>query len=137
MAAVTLLVSTLVMGLLLAVILVAVTRRGTKRSYSVALSGGGGGRSNVESTAPGVSENWMLALVGVIVLAALGAAVVFADGGLVFGGLVAALLLAYLSWGIYQSARYRGLPSAHSVGLTVWVVGIVLSAAIGVKLLLA
>jgi hypothetical protein len=45
------------------------------------------------------------------------------------------LVVAYLAWGIYVLARSRGLPQAHSVGLSTWVIGVVLIGAIAVQLL--
>jgi hypothetical protein len=45
------------------------------------------------------------------------------------------LVVAYLMWGIYVLGRSRGLPKAHSVGLSTWIIGIVLIGLIAVQLL--
>lgn len=76
------------------------------------------------------------------VLVALGVVVVLAAVALaVADPLTVALLagpmlvVAYLLWGIYVLARSRGLPRAHSVGLSTWVIGVVLIGVIAVQLL--
>lgn len=45
------------------------------------------------------------------------------------------LLLGYLFWGTYRSARNRGLHSAHAVLLSLWLFGSLFLVAIAAKLL--
>jgi hypothetical protein len=67
------------------------------------------------------------------------------DGGLgmqglalaAFGALFGTLLVGFLVWGVYSSARYRGLASAQAAGAGAWVLGMVLVAGITVALLFA
>lgn len=46
------------------------------------------------------------------------------------------MLLGFLLWGTYSSARHRGLPSAHAALLSAWLLGSLSVTAIAVKLVL-
>jgi hypothetical protein len=78
-----------------------------------------------------------LALVAVVVVAALlGAVALLVDPVAVVYLALAALVVGFGAWGVYSLARFRGLPPAHSVGLSAWLFGVVLIGVVTVKLLL-
>jgi hypothetical protein len=72
----------------------------------------------------------------VLVVAVVAAAVVLENAVLVFGAVVPGLLFAYFGWGVYHMARSRGLPRAHSVGLSAWLVGVLLVGVVATNLVL-
>ncbi|MFB6101005.1 MAG: hypothetical protein ABEJ73_00380 [Haloplanus sp.] len=129
----TFLLVTVVTGLVVvgAGLLVARLRRSehpARRSSSRrALTLSGAGTTGVHPDTPAV---------GVVTLAVVVAAVAIVTGprAVVFAALPA-LLLAFFTWGIYSLARSRGLPRAHSVGLSAWLFGVVLIGVVVVKLL--
>lgn len=136
MAELVLLVSAVVTALLLAGVAFAASELGSWRSYrptfAAAVPGGGGDHEHDESLPRGVK-------VGVLVLAVagvVGASVLFVDGVGTFLVLLGALLVGYLGWGVYYMSRARGFPVAHSVGLSAWVLGVLLIAGIAGKLVL-
>jgi hypothetical protein len=50
---------------------------------------------------------------------------------------LALLVVGFFSWGVYNLARIRGLPTAHAVGLSAWLFGVVLVGVVALQLLLA
>lgn len=132
MAVSLLLLVTVVMGVLLAGTGVAVARMRRGERYVPALrrSGGPSGRSGGASVG---SAGVALGVAVLLVVAGASAAVGVGTLALLAGP---ALVVAYLSWGIYTLARSRGLPKAHSVGLSAWVIGVVLIGVVAVQLLL-
>lgn len=127
------LVSTAVMGLLLvgaAVVIARIQRR------SIGTSTLGSRRDSAVEVADSPLESDTLALAVAGVLVVFAAAAVYLDAGTLLAVAVAAALLAgFFAWGVYNVARARGLPQAHSVGLSAWMFTVVLVAIIAVKLL--
>ncbi|WP_435181854.1 hypothetical protein [Halorussus sp. AFM4] len=87
---------------------------------------------------------WIAGFLAMILVAGGGAVLLVSDaafaaavGGwtavaLVFGG----LLVGFLLWGTYSSARFRGLASAQAALLSLWVFGSLFVAGVAVKLVL-
>jgi len=73
-----------------------------------------------------------LAVLGAVVVTAI-AARVAGPSAVVYGGL-AALVVGFFAWGVYSLGRSRGLPRAHSVGLSAWLFGVVLVGLVAAKL---
>jgi hypothetical protein len=135
------LVITVVMGLLLVGATAAVARLRSSGSGGggsrLALAGGGrpalAGEPEPE---PSDVPSELLVFGALVVVAALVGAALVVDVVLVVVLALSTVVTAYLAWGTYTLARARGLPAAHSVGLSAWLVGVVLVGAIGVKLML-
>lgn len=136
------LVSTLIMGVLLALVVSYVGRTNQLR-WSLARSAitdQGGGASLTRDTSS-ESEASVLAIVagifGTILLAVgISAGIGGSIGGVgLFIGFMAGMLGIYLVWGIYHIARSRGLKFAQSVGIGVWFLGLLLLLGILGKLL--
>ena len=126
---------TVVMGVLLVGAGVAIARiRGSGRSASTARAVGRRLPARAGATDAGHSETLGLALVVLL----LGVAVIGAVTDPVAAVFVAlpALLGGYFAWGIYSLARARGIPRAHSIGVSAWLFGVVLVGVLAVKLLL-
>jgi uncharacterized membrane protein YphA (DoxX/SURF4 family) len=139
MASGDLLVGTAVMGLLLVGAGVAVARLRRReqytpklRSYRRELAALPGETADARS----VPTDTLALAAAVLILVVAGAAIAMGAGTMVLAAVAPLVLLAYFAWGIYSIARARGLPRAHSVGLSAWLFGVVLAAVIGVKLLL-
>ena len=130
-----LLVSTVVMGMFLVGAALSTTwmrkRPGYAPQFHPASHDGliEGGKSGFVQSNAGI-----LALVALLVV--FGGGVLFGDGTLGLVVVTPVLIAAYLTWGVYHIARVRGLPRAHSVGLSAWVFGVVLVGTVAVKLLL-
>lgn len=119
-----------VMAVVLAVAAAGVARLRLRDSYrpsfgDIAPDDGGALSSNAVALA--------LTLLVVVVVAA---ATVLENPVLVFGAVVPLLLFAYFGWGVYHMARSRGLPRAHSVGLSAWLVGVLLVGVVATNLLI-
>lgn len=87
----------------------------------------------VSRVAVRASDTGTIAVV-VATVAVVAAAGVAGAEAVVFAGL-AALVFGFFAWGVYSLGRSRGLPRAHSVGLSAWLFGVVLIGVIAVKLL--
>jgi hypothetical protein len=72
----------------------------------------------------------------VAALVVLGGVALLTDPVTVTFVFLSALVAGYFAWGIYSLARARGLPKAHSVGVSAWLFGVVLIGVVAVKLLL-
>jgi hypothetical protein len=139
MAVGALLASTVLMGLLLVTVAFWLDRLGDDRGYTPTLgAAGGGGRGGAAGTTgtDSVSSDQLMLFVVLVTLVIGAVAVAVGDGVMVFGALAGTVLLGYLGSGVYLSARSRGLPQAHAVGVSVWIVSMVLIAGLGLKLLL-
>ncbi|MXR20474.1 hypothetical protein [Halobacterium bonnevillei] len=139
MASGDLLVGTAVMGLLLVGAGVAVARLRRRehytpklRSYRRDLAALPGETADARS----IPTDTLALVAAVLVVVVAGAAIAMGAGAMVLAAVAPLVLLAYFAWGIYSMARARGLPRAHSIGLSAWLFGVVLAAVIGVKLLL-
>lgn len=125
---------TVVMGVLLVGAGVAIARiRRSDRSASTAGAVGRQLPARAGATDAGHSDTLGLALVVLL----LGIAVIGAATDPVAAVFVAlpALLGGYFAWGIYSLARARGIPRAHSIGVSAWLFGVVLVGVLAVKLL--
>lgn len=131
----------LVTGLVLLAVGMFVIRGRAWRRYSPSVSGGAGGLAPAAEQ-EGVPLRWLARAVLVVTAAGLvGLLVVSSATGMlpaVFGviGGFALVLLAFLVWGVYTTARFRGLYSAQAAGATVLLVGLLVVVAIMVKLML-
>lgn len=152
------LVSALVTGTLLLVVWGFILRLEDWRHYELAPSRPsrgagaverrGGERALVERGSVEHDDSmmaWTLGFLLLVLVAGGGAVLLVSDVALAasFGdwttlvGVLGALLVAYLLWGTYSSARYRGLPSAHAALLSAWLFGSLVVAGIAVKLVFA
>lgn len=128
------LLSAAVMGILLVGAALATSWTGRRRSYrpSFQLTTDGDRVDGLASrvTLSNAAFAGSLALLAVFVGSAL-------LGNPTLGLLAVALatIAAYFAWGVYNIARVRGLPVAHSVGLSAWLFAVLLVAAIAVQLL--
>ena len=143
MATSTYLVSSALTGLLLIGIVAYLVWGRDWRGYAVPT---GGSAETVDGLARSPAV-WSLAFLALAFALGLGA-VLFVGGASAVGvspatvGVAIALLSAlifvlFLFFGVYRSARYRGLKSAQAAGVGTWLVGLLLIAAITVKLLTA
>lgn len=154
MASVSYMFSTLLMGLLVVGVAVALVRLGNRRQRPAA-AGGGDGRTDDGTDTLGrygsaigrMARNpgtWYVVFF-LLVFGFVGGALALVTsppeiGGAVFlalGLAFAAALCAFLAWGVYQSSRYRGLKSAQAAMVGAWVLGSLLIVAIVVKLVLS
>jgi len=134
MAELALLTSAVVMGLLAVLCAFAISAFGSRRTDRAELAAasiGRGAKGGSAGVHPGVKFGVPVVAVGAVVVAA----VVVADGVGSFIALIGLLVVAYLGWGVYYMGRVRGLPRAHSVGLSAFVFGLVFTAVIAGQLL--
>lgn len=131
-----LLVSTVAMGLLLVGAGLATTRTRKRPDYIPKFHPGGRGDRRASGVWGFLRSNAVL-LGAAALLALLAAGVLLGDGTLALVVVTPLLIAAYLTWGVYHIGRVRGLPQAHSIGLSAWVFGVVLVGIVAVKLLLA
>jgi hypothetical protein len=128
MAQVTLLASSVVLGMLV-VGIVLLTARWRTRGYVP--DGGAEAEGTLLERAASNETVWIvafLALVGV----ALGGAVFYVSGasvpipggaGLLLAALLGTIVFAYFFWGVYHSSRYKGLHRPAALAVTAWMVG--------------
>lgn len=145
MAALTYAVSTLLMGIFLVAIGVALARGMEWRRYS--LPGGGDSTSKALRRAARNPIAWTAGFLFLAFGSAAGAVLyvtdsgvsktVTAGAGMVVAAVIAIALGLYFFWGVYHSSRYRGLKSAQAAALTGWIFGLVLIVAIVLKLVTA
>lgn len=137
------LASSALTGVLLIGVLAYLVRMATRRRYAAAL----GDRPGIATELAGSPVAWTVSFLALTLGLGLGAVVFVSgasapgvDAGAV-GAAIAALALLVLGlfffFGIYRSARYRGLKSAQAAGMGTWLVGMVVIAAVLVKLLVA
>lgn len=133
------LVSALATGGLLLAVWAFVARAQDSRRYVPATGGGGRvARSGTDSTAAWTAGFVLLALgaggvaVALVSDAAIGSAL--GGGWVALVALLGALLVAYLLWGTYQSARFRGLRSSQAALLSAWLFGTLFLLAVVAKL---
>lgn len=155
MAGINYVLSTVVMGLLMVGVAVAIVRVANWRQRPAAASGregpGGSGEGDVlgrYGAAIGAATRnpttWYVAFF-VLVFGFVGGTIALvtsppAIGGVVFlvlGLAFGAVLCGFLVWGIYSSGRYRGLKSAQAAMAGAWALGSLLIVAITVKLILS
>jgi hypothetical protein len=97
-----------------------------------ALAGGATGTDG-RSDAPALAA---VVLVLVLVFVFVGVAAVVDALTMMYVSL-ALMVVGFFALGVYHMARVRGLPTAHAVGLSTWLFGVVLVGVVALKLLLA
>ena len=144
--------STAVMGLVLAAVAVTLARGVNWRGYTPTTSrpaegGASDPLARAASVLGGAARNpttWYVAFF-VLVFGFVGGAITLVTsppeiGGVVFlalGLAFGAVLCGFLVWGIYRSGRYRGLGSAQAAMAGAWALGTLLIVAIAVTLILS
>lgn len=131
MASTALLVSTTVMGVLVVALALSTTRF-DQRGYRPRLAERLERSQRPESGL--VSSNELALLLAALLLAVIAAGIAFGDAGLILIAVPPAAVAAYFGWGVYHMARARGLPTAHSVALSAWVLGVAFIGLIAVNL---
>ena len=133
------LTSALLTGALLLTVWVLVARMENWRSYELttpALDRDGGNLA--DSPAAWTAGFLLMVLVaggGAVLLVSDAALAASVGGWTLIAGIFGVLLLAYLLYGTYSSARHRGLHSAHAALLSLWLFGSLFLVAIAAKLL--
>ncbi|MFB6096769.1 MAG: hypothetical protein ABEJ74_05220 [Haloferacaceae archaeon] len=140
----TYLVSTLIMGVLLALVVSVVAQSNARSRWLPARSAvtdlrGGAGPGSASATGGASGLTVIAAVLGVVLLAVgvsadIGGNV---DGVVLFVGALAGMIAVFASWGCYHIARSRGLQFAAAVAVGVWSLGTLLLLAVVLKLLLA
>lgn len=134
----TALISTVVMGVLLVGAGIALARSQNRAGYTPKLRSAGGRVAALPGETVDESRDWSetapIAAAALLAVCA-GAAVLFDAVVAMFAAVALAAVTGYFAWGVYALARARGLPYAHSVGLSAWLYGVVLVGAVAVKLL--
>lgn len=130
-----LLISTVVMGLLLVGAALGTARLRKRPRYEPEFQSASHDGPVEPEVADWIQSNAVL-LGTAALLAVFVAAVLLGDGAIALVVVTPVLIAAYLTWGVYNIARVRGLPRAHSVGLSAWMFGVVLVGTVAVKLLL-
>jgi len=128
MAQVTLLASSVVLGLLVVAVVV-LTSRWRSRGY--AYDGGPETEGSLLERAASNETVWIVAFLALVGIA-LGGAVFYVSGtsvpvpggaGLLLAGLLGTIVLAYFFWGVYHSSRYKGLHRPAALAVTAWMIG--------------
>lgn len=136
MASAGLLAITAVMGVLLVGAAYATSRLSQRGSYRPALAAAGIGAQTDSDGGVVTSDEFALALAALLVVL-VGAAVALGNGTLVLYAVVPLLIVAYFTWGVYHMARARGLPKAHSVGVSAWLFGVLVVGVVALNLVFA
>ncbi|WP_137286183.1 hypothetical protein [Halorussus salinisoli] len=135
------LVSALVTGVVLLGVWAFVARMEDWRRYDSSASGGR--RDPTDGT--GVTDSvgaWVAGFLLLVFVAAGGAVLLVSDAAVAsavgswvaLAGMFGVLIVGFLLWGTYSSARFRGLQSAQAALLSAWLLGSLSVAAIAVKL---
>lgn len=131
MASPALLVSTVVMGVLLVALAATSSRFEQGGGYRPQLAEHLGRRPEARSLAS--SNAFALGLAALLSLV-LVAGLTTGNAGLVLLAVPPAAFAGYFAWGVYHTARTRGLPVAHAVGLSAWLVGVLLVGVVATNL---
>ncbi|WP_135854247.1 hypothetical protein [Halorussus salinus] len=138
------LASALVTGVALLAVWAFVVRMEDWRHYDPASAGSGGSAPADATRATDSVAAWAAGFFLLVLVVGGGTVLLVSDAALVAGvgwmGLAlafGALLVGFLLWGTYSSARFRGLQSAQAALLSAWVFGSLFVAAIVAKLVLA
>lgn len=137
----TYLASVLVTGALLIAVWTLVVRFEAWRSYEPASDERHGDGSNANESVTA----WVVGFLLLVAVVGGGAVLVVSDASLLaavgswagVAGLFGLVLGGYLLWGVYSSARYRGLHSAQAALLGLWLFGLLFVSAVVAKLLVA
>jgi hypothetical protein len=149
MAPLTYIASTVLTGLVVVALVVALARSREWRSAAATTGAVRTSRASAVTTITDTARSplgWTVAFL-VLVFGIGGGALAFVTGAIptaVSQVAGVALMLAagavmggYLFWGVYHSARYRGIKSAQATGTGLWVLGMLLIVAIVVRLAMA
>lgn len=132
------LASALVTGALLLAVWVLVLRMENWRHYESSNDRHSHSRTDAgESVGAWIAGFLILALVaggGAVLLVSDASLAASVGSWVALAAVFGVLLGAYLLWGTYSSARFRGLPSAHAALVSAWLFGILSVAAIAIKL---
>lgn len=131
MASTALIVSTILMGGLLVALAVGSSRLVRGNGYEPQFS-----RVTPEDRSLSSSEVIGLTLTLVLV-AVIGIALLLGDTTLLLFLVPTLAIVGYIAWGTYHMAHTRGLPTAHAIGLSAWIIGVLVFSVIGINLLLA
>ncbi|WP_135827168.1 hypothetical protein [Halorussus ruber] len=151
MAETTYLVSAILTGALLLAVGTLVLRIENWRRYELAGVAGTGGRASADGGRSARASGddsvgaWVAGFLALVAIAGGGAVLLVSDAGvasavgswLALAVVFGVLLGAFLLWGTYNSARFRGLPSAHAALVSAWLFGTLFVTGIAVKLVLA
>jgi hypothetical protein len=132
MASTALLLSTVVMGAFLVGLALAFSRLVGGREYKPQFKAARRGDDGSLVT----SDILGLLLAGALVVV-VGFAFLTGDTGMVLFFVPSAAVIGFFAWGVYNLASSRGLPTAHSVALSAWTVGVVLVGLVALNLVIA
>lgn len=132
MASTALIASTVLMGALLVALVVGSSRLVRGEGYEQKLR-----RVTPEDEDTLVSSELIGIILTVLLVAIIAAGFVLGDTTLVLFLIPSLAIVGFVSWGVYNMAQSRGLPTSAAVGLSAWVVGVFVAAIIGINLLLA
>ena len=137
------LATALVTGALLLAVWVRVARLADWRRYDPAPAEGARGRTRSTDSGDSV-RTWAAGFFLLVLVAGGGAVLLVSDAAfaaaidwVALAVVFAALLVGFLLWGTYSSARFRGLRSARAALLSAWLFGSLFVAAVAAKLVLA
>lgn len=138
------LVSTVIMGVLLALVVSYVAQRNAQSRW---LPAGSAVAEQRGSVTPGQAQptggaSGLAVVVAVLatILVGIGVSANFAgtvDGVVVFLGLLAGMLAAFAAWGGYHMARVRGFQFAPALAAALWSLGLLVIVAVVIKLLVS
>jgi hypothetical protein len=133
------LASAFVTGALLLTVWVLVARMEDWRSYELSTPNLGGGQGSLaDSPAAWTAGFFLMALVaggGAVLLVSDVEFAAAVDAGVAIAAIFGVLLVGYLVYGTYDSARSRGLHSAQAALLSAWLFGSLILVVIAAKLL--
>lgn len=139
MAQFSLLASTLLMGALVVAAALGIRAVGQQRTHVGATVGQPAGAMQRVAGSP---IAWTVGFL-VLVVAGLGSALLYATGTSVapavpqmwLVGVLVGVVVLYLLWGVYHSARYRGFQPPAAIATAAWLVGTLVVAVITLQLL--
>lgn len=132
MASTALIASTVLMGALLVALVVGSSRMVSDDGYEQTL------RQVTPANEDTLLSSELIGIVLTVVLVAIiGAGFLLGDTTLVLFLIPSLAIIGFVSWGVYNMAQSRGLPTSAAVGLSAWIVGVFVATIIGINLLLA
>ena len=140
MAESTYIASTVVTGLFLLAVWVLVGRVENRRRYALETDGKRLPRRRNDAATESATT-WVAAFLLVALAVGGGAVLLVSDAGLLpgsewvaLGSAFAALVGGFLLWGVYDAVRFRGFGNAFAVLASAWMAGLLLVAAVALKL---
>jgi len=140
MVQVSLVASTVLMGVILLAVAVALATYGPRRKHAVTTGGAsasGTARRVAESPAAWIGVFLLLTAVATAgaILFVVEPAVSVPGGPMALLGVIIVAVLGYLVWGTYQSSRYRGLHRPAALAVAAWAVGTLVLIAVALRLM--